>query len=228
MDTATVIQDILSTTKTNIPLVSFVFNLILSSILGFVLAQVYIRYANVMSNRRIMAYNLLLLVIITTLIISIVKSSLALSLGLVGALSIVRFRTAIKEPEELIYLFIAIAIGLGMGAEQSAITLLAFIFIVFIIIFVNKRFFNVVDNYNLYLTISNQKPNKIKSEEIIEILKPYCKKLVLKRIDESPDNYEILLLVNFENYDSLNKAKNNLKIFDNDLVVSIMDAQAIN
>jgi uncharacterized membrane protein YhiD involved in acid resistance len=52
------------------------------------------------------------------LVISIVKSSLALSLGLVGALSIVRFRTAIKEPEELIFLFIAIAIGLGVGADQ--------------------------------------------------------------------------------------------------------------
>jgi hypothetical protein len=51
------------------------------------------------------------------LIITIVKSSLALSLGLVGALSIVRFRTPVKEPEELAYLFMAIAIGLGMGAD---------------------------------------------------------------------------------------------------------------
>ena len=51
-------------------------------------------------------------------VILIVKSSLALSLGLVGALSIVRFRTPIKEPEELIYLFLAIAIGLGFGAGQ--------------------------------------------------------------------------------------------------------------
>jgi uncharacterized membrane protein YhiD involved in acid resistance len=54
----------------------------------------------------------------TILIITVVKSSLALSLGLVGALSIVRFRTPIKEPEELAYLFMAIAIGLGLGADQ--------------------------------------------------------------------------------------------------------------
>ena len=53
------------------------------------------------------------------IIITIVKSSLALSLGLVGALSIVRFRTAIKDPEELSFLFISIAIGLGMGANQG-------------------------------------------------------------------------------------------------------------
>ena len=48
----------------------------------------------------------------TMLIISIVKSSLALSLGLVGALSIIRFRAAIKEPEELAYLFLAIGISI--------------------------------------------------------------------------------------------------------------------
>jgi hypothetical protein len=59
------------------------------------------------------------------LIISVVKSSLALSLGLVGALSIVRFRTPIKEPEELAYLFLSIAMGLGLGAEQTLPTVVA-------------------------------------------------------------------------------------------------------
>ena len=50
---------------------------------------------------------------VTTLVIAVVKSSLALSLGLVGALSIVRFRTPVKEPEELTYLFFSIALGLA-------------------------------------------------------------------------------------------------------------------
>ena len=49
------------------------------------------------------------------LVITVVKSSLALSLGLVGALSIVRFRTPIKEPEDLVYIFISIGIGIGIG-----------------------------------------------------------------------------------------------------------------
>ena len=155
MENIPIIQEILSTTKTNIPISGFIFNLLVSALLGFVLAKVFIKYANVMSNKNTMAYNLMLLAIITTLVISIVKSSLALSLGLVGALSIVRFRTAIKEPEELIYLFIAIAIGLGLGAEQVLVTLIAFTIIITIIIFVNKTYFNVENNYNLYLTISN-------------------------------------------------------------------------
>jgi hypothetical protein len=64
-----------------------------------------------------------LLAIVTTGVITVVKSSLALSLGLVGALSIVRFRAAIKEPEELVYLFLCIAVGLALGAEQPLLAI---------------------------------------------------------------------------------------------------------
>ena len=74
----------------------------------------------------------------TVLVISIVKSSLALSLGLVGALSIVRFRTPIKEPEELAYLFLCIAAGLGLGANQTLPTIIAIILILTVMFFVKE------------------------------------------------------------------------------------------
>jgi len=64
-----------------------------------------------------------LLTMVTIGVIMVVKSSLALSLGLVGALSIVRFRAAIKEPEELVYLFLCIGIGLSLGAEQPLLAM---------------------------------------------------------------------------------------------------------
>ena len=68
-----------------------------------------------------------LLTIVTVGVIATIKSSLALSLGMVGALSIVRFRTAIRKPQELVYLFLCIAIGLALGAEYVllAVTLVA-------------------------------------------------------------------------------------------------------
>ena len=87
------------------------------------------------------------------LIITIVKSSLALSLGLVGALSIIRFRAAIKEPEELSYLFMAIAIGLGFGADQTLITIIAFIIIMAIVVFSKKFSKKNQNDQNLQLTI---------------------------------------------------------------------------
>jgi uncharacterized membrane protein YhiD involved in acid resistance len=113
------------TTPAPLPLNTLVVNLLLSILLASALAWFYSRYGKSLNNRGKFAQHLPMLAIITTLVISVVKSSLALSLGLVGALSIVRFRTAIKEPEELLYLFAAIAIGLGLGADQRAATIVA-------------------------------------------------------------------------------------------------------
>jgi uncharacterized membrane protein YhiD involved in acid resistance len=93
-------------------------NFIIALVLSLNVAWYYEHYGQSLSNRRKFAQLLPVLSLTTTLVISIIKSSLALSLGLVGALSIVRFRTAVKEPEELMFLFIAITIGLGVGADQ--------------------------------------------------------------------------------------------------------------
>ncbi len=101
---------------------AFFLNLVVGLVLSLLVAWYYEHYGQSLSNRRKFARLLPVLALTTALVISIVKSSLALSLGLVGALSIVRFRTAIKEPEELAFLFIAIAIGLGVGADQRWVT----------------------------------------------------------------------------------------------------------
>jgi hypothetical protein len=106
-------------------LTALTINLLLSVVLSSGLAWFYSRYGRSLSNRARFAQTLPVLALTTVLVISVVKSSLALSLGLVGALSIVRFRTAIKEPEELLYLFMAIAIGLGLGADQRLPTVVA-------------------------------------------------------------------------------------------------------
>ena len=104
-------------------------NLALGLVLSLCVSFYYVKYGTSLSNRAKFAPILPMLTLITLIVISVVKSSLALSLGLVGALSIVRFRTAIKDPEELIFLFFAIALGLGIGADQRIPTLAAFIFI---------------------------------------------------------------------------------------------------
>jgi len=94
----------------------------LSSIICSWLIKIfYTRYGMAMNNRDYFSTVFILLAITTVSVITIVKYSLALSLGLVGALSIVRFRAAIKEPEELIYLFLIIAIGLAFGSNQFLI-----------------------------------------------------------------------------------------------------------
>ena len=78
-------------------------NLIIGAILAYIVRLHFFRVSNSLTNRSEFMSVLPFIILTTTLIISIVKSSLALSLGLVGALSIVIFRTPIKEPEELAY-----------------------------------------------------------------------------------------------------------------------------
>lgn len=112
---------------------SLLLNLGLGLIVSAVVALFYAYFGESLSNRPRFARLLPLLSLTTVLVISIVKASLALSLGLVGALSIVRFRTAIKDPEELLYLFLAIAIGLGFGADQRLATLVAIGFILILL-----------------------------------------------------------------------------------------------
>ncbi len=132
-----------------------ILNLLFGLILSVLLAIYYAKFGDSLSNRSKFAPILPLLSLITLLVISIVKSSLALSLGLVGALSIVRFRTAIKDPEELIFLFFAIAIGLGLGADQRIPTLVAFIVIMAYLVgrkIINKSF-NLSAKNNLYMNI---------------------------------------------------------------------------
>ena len=118
-----------------IDLPNFVLSLVCAAVLSFLVQLFYIRYSSTLSNRKEFSKNFVILGVTTCIVIMIVKSSLALSLGLVGALSIVRFRAAIKEPEELVYLFLIIAIGLGCGANQLIITVTGIFFSLVIIMF---------------------------------------------------------------------------------------------
>ena len=110
-------------------LVALLINLAVGLGLSLLLRWHFERFGSTLSNRGDFAHVFPFIVLTAVLIITIVESSLPLSLGLVGALSIVRFRTPIKEPEELAYLFIAIAIGLGLGADQTVTTVVASLFI---------------------------------------------------------------------------------------------------
>lgn len=117
--------------------IDFAINLVIATILSLSLAEFYIQFANVNSNRRKFASNFVPLALTTMMVMIIVKSSLALSLGLVGALSIVRFRAAIKDPEELTYLFLVIGIGLCTGANQPFLAVILMLFL-FIFLYIHK------------------------------------------------------------------------------------------
>lgn len=147
-------------------IVQFLIAIGLATIFSLLLGEVYVRFGKAVTSRRSLASNFFLITITTLLIISVIKSSIALSLGLVGALSIVRFRAAIKDPEELAFLFLAIAIGLGFGANQVLLTVIAVSFI-FIALIVRHIIRGRATHPNLYLTIQAPTSKKMDLANVV-------------------------------------------------------------
>ena len=206
----TQVEDILSFLKraaVDIPVTSFLLDLCLTGMCAYILSHVYSRCGRSLSNRKDFAENFLLLAVTTMLIISIVKSSIALSLGLVGALSIVRFRAAIKEPEELTYLFLTIAIGLGFGGNQRFITLTAFFVIIGILLARSRG--RAGSDKAMYLNITCQEG--IGLESIAAVIGQQCSALNVIRVDESKDSMDVSFQVNFKGLSQLDAARTALK-----------------
>ncbi|WP_191858409.1 DUF4956 domain-containing protein [Hanstruepera ponticola] len=192
-------------------LIDFLINIFITIILSYIIGLVYSKYGNSLSNRKKLTQTFVLIAVTVMLVISIVKSSLALSLGLVGALSIVRFRTAIKEPEELVYFFVAIALGLGMGANQRIVTLIGAVIIIFYIVIQNYNSVKRTVQQNLIITLSNTSDKALDENQILDILKKHSSQLSLRRLDEVNNTTELSLSVEFTDFNDIINAKNDLK-----------------
>lgn len=202
-----------------------VLNLAIGTVLALILRWHFGRYATTLSNRRQFAQTFPLILLTTLLIISIVKSSLALSLGLVGALSIVRFRTPIKEPEELAYLFLAIAIGLGLGANQTIATLLASAFILIIVAIIQSRQGDL-RNPNLYLSIdwtsSTMDPSK-RLDHLNAEISDHSLKSDLRRFDIRDDAVEATYLVQFQSQSQFSNLVRRLRKDEEKVAITFID-----
>jgi len=202
------LQNIFAGESEPIDLWTFLVKVLLTTILSLLIGYCYVRFGNSLSNRKALSRNFVLIALTTMLIITIVKSSLALSLGLVGALSIVRFRTAIKEPEELAYFFMVIGIGLGIGAGQLAVTIVGTFCLATVIVLLNrKRVGDTLQNLILQL----DKTSKTELKSIISLLEGQATQLTLSRIEETPEMAEVSFAIHFENINALLTTKEKLQ-----------------
>ena len=182
-------------------------SLICAAILSILIQVVYNKFSTTLSNKIDFSKNFVVLGITTTIVIMIVKNSIALSLGLVGALSIVRFRAAIKEPEELVYLFLVIAAGLGCGSGQIKITIMGIIFSLIIVVFYSFFFNKSKERLSEQLNLSLVTKEKIDEKEINKLVDMIKKKTLeaefislVKTEGETNINFDIKL----DNFNKLN------------------------
>ncbi|MDJ0704160.1 MAG: DUF4956 domain-containing protein [Leptolyngbyaceae cyanobacterium MO_188.B28] len=205
-------------------------NLLLGAISSYVLSQHYVRFGKTNSNRTELANVFPILILTTVLIITVVKSSLALSLGLVGALSIVRFRTPIKEPEELGYLLIAIALGLGFGADQRLPTLIAAAAIMGILIVLrNAPGLRKSAKHNLYLNV--EVPQAQQQDGVLEkihgILSTYTRLIDMRRVDQRDGLLQATYFINCQDSKALIGLMDTLQATVPNIAISCIEQKGV-
>ena len=145
------IQSVLQEEVSAIPVGKLLVAVLLACAAGLLVAVVYrFTFGGVLFSKQF-ALGLVLLSMITSIIILAISSNLVLSLGMVGALSIVRFRTAVKEPMDTIFMFWALAAGILVGAGFFLISILATLFVglLFILLHAGGNMLKPADSYLL-------------------------------------------------------------------------------
>ena len=164
--------------------------LALSFCLGLFIFMVYKKTFNGVMYSSSFGVTLIALTMITTVVILAVTSNVVLSLGMVGALSIVRFRTAIKEPLDIAFLFWSIAVGIVLAAGMIPLAVIGSVIIgLVLLVFVNKK--SHVHPYILVLECDGQESeNKAK-----ELIAPYVERSVVKSKTATAGKVELNLEV---------------------------------
>jgi uncharacterized membrane protein YhiD involved in acid resistance len=159
-------------------------SMLLGGALAIYIRELYRRFGSSVSNRDAFSSVFPMLTLVTVAIIFVVKSSLALSLGLVGALSIVRFRAAIKTPEELVYLFFCIGVGVALGAEHRLLALLT-VAVVSAFLFGRRLLGRQAARHNLLLTVTGDAAGFFESgkNDLIDTLKRSAEGVTIQRFD---------------------------------------------
>lgn len=186
----------------SISLLDMVVALLMAFGIGLLIFMVYKKtYQGVMYSSSF-GTTLIALTMITTVVILAVTSNVVLSLGMVGALSIVRFRTAIKEPLEIAFLFWSIAAGIVLAAGLIPLAVIGSVIIgIILMIFVNKKsYFNP---YIVVLSCTNADAERLATD----FLKNYVQKCMIKSKTVTKDMIELTLEIRMKdaNTDFINE-----------------------
>ena len=185
-------------------------NFILCVGMSFLVRAFYIKYSVSLTGKHHIGVVIPVLSSIVFLIIMVVKSSLALSLGLVGALSIVRFRTPIKEPEDLAFLFLAIGIGIGYGAIQIYATTIIFLIIIIVFwLFLSNKSSKIENDFNLVLETKEANSEEV-LDKVIHLFQNNSIDANLFKLEKTDELSLIYFRVSFESIDKMKHILNSL------------------
>lgn len=170
--------ELLTKSSTTLSTTEIIINFTVALILGLVVFISYrTAHTRVVYSARFNV-SVLMLTMITTLVMSVIGNNIALSLGMVGALSIVRFRTAIKDPRDTAYIFWGIAIGICCGVADYTVAIIGTVFI-----FVLLVVFGMVQDNQRYLLVI--RAGRASEKEIMNAVKVFYENKAELRVNNS-------------------------------------------
>lgn len=162
----------------------------LAFVIGLFIFLVYKKTFNGVMYSSGFGLSLIAMTLITTLIILAISSNVVLSLGMVGALSIVRFRTAVKDPMDIAYLFWAISVGIVVGAGMIPLAVLGSVFIgIVLLVFATQK-----PSDNAYILVTNCSDEEAE-KAVLEMVNNSVRKHTVKAKTVSPKGIELTLEV---------------------------------
>ena len=196
--------------------------LLMGCVVGLIIAFVYKRCYRGVLYSPTFAMTLMMLTLITTPVVMCIKSDIALSMGMVGALSIVRFRTAVKDPMDTAYMFWALTMGILLGAELYVHALLVVLIISVILFLMSFVHFSKGNSYLLVVHYDDYA-----EQDITQLLRRTVKQRKLRSKTVTRSGAEMTVEVRLDNKQDLVAAVLNLEgVHDATLVACQTEAGA--
>jgi len=199
-------------------------SLTVSLIFGIIIAQVYKKTSKDNFYENDFGLTLIIVTIIINSIMLTIGSNIALSLGLIGSLSIIRFRTAIKGSVDMSFLFWSIAAGLAIGANQYVVAVVCSIIVIIVVFLINRPgFLSILKKEYVAIINAESKMNKKKLDQIFSKYELKCK---LKSSFSDKDGLELTYSIRTRNKQNIDYIAKELNAIAGVESVSILNAES--
>ncbi len=172
----------------------------ISTVLAFYIFLVYRITTRKTFYSKSFNISLVAMTVITTAVILTIQSNIVMSLGMVGALSIVRYRTAIKDPLDLVFLYWSTGIGIICGAGLSSIAV-ALCLLMSILIFIMQKY--PLRKQSFVLVVNSDSIDN--DESIIEVVKKFTKSYAIKSKNLTPTKLDMIIEIKVDSESNLIK-----------------------
>ncbi len=171
------------------------FSLTIAVVIAIVISQIY-KYTNRGMNFELsFMTTLVLLAPIVTVVMLFIRGDLVLSLGLIGSLSIIRFRTPIKDTRDMVFLFWTISVGLGSGTYNWTVVIFSSIFIAIVTYGLYFLRYGRSHNTDFVLVVTGNRPDD--NEEVENIIKSYTEEARVRSHEIDNGHWEIIFELRF-------------------------------